>query len=94
MVAPDGATFLQGGEMIEVSDPHTLRFSFHWIEGGKRGPRTEISIRFAAEGAGTRMTFRQSGFADDAIRDGHSQGWQECLDRFVEALEDEGSAVA
>lgn len=86
MVAPDGTRFWQSGEMIEVNPPNLLRFTFHWVENGRRGPTTEISVRFVPEGSGTRMLFVQSGFADTEIRDGHSDGWNECLDRLVHAV--------
>lgn len=85
MTAPDGAVFWQGGEMIEVVPPRLLRFSFHWIEEGRRGPAAEITVRFEPDGSGTRLVFIQAGFADIAVRDGHEQGWGECLDRFAAA---------
>lgn len=94
MISPNGTAFLQSGEMIDVHPPHQLRFSFHWVENGHRGPKTEISVRFDADGDGTLMTFVQRGFADAATRDGHTQGWEECLDRFVEALRTSGSEAA
>jgi uncharacterized protein YndB with AHSA1/START domain len=92
MTAPDGSTYLQGGEMLEVVAPKLLRFSFHWIEAGQRGPATEILVRFEAEGTGTRLIFTQSGFRDGPTRDGHVGGWQECIDRFVAALPEQASA--
>ncbi len=94
MVAPDGTPFWQGGEMMEVQPPRLLRFSFHWIENGQRGPTTEVSVRFEPDGSGTRMVFVQSGFADAAVRDGHREGWSECFDRLAEAaLGREGQAA-
>jgi len=83
MTAPDGTEFSQGGTMLEVRRPHLLRFTFAWVEAGQRGPETEIRVMFDAEGSGTRMIFEQLGFADQATRDGHVQGWQDCLDRLV-----------
>lgn len=83
MAAPDGIAFAQSGKMLEVERPHLLRFTFAWIEDEKRGPETEIRVTFEPDGSGTRLTFEQLGFADKATRDGHVQGWQECLDRLA-----------
>lgn len=83
LTAPDGTRFEQGGEMIEVSPPRLLRFSFHWIENGQKGPTTQISVQFDPDGDGTRVSFEQAGFADAATRDSHETGWQECLDRLA-----------
>ena len=88
MLAPDGTEFLQGGRMVEVAAPHLIRFTFAWIEDGRAGPETEITVRFDADGTGTRLSFVQSGFDDAASRDGHAEGWAECLDRFVAAVRD------
>ena len=93
MFSPEGSVYRQGGEMIEVVFPRLIRFSFHWIEGGRRGPRTEISVSFDPEGEGTRMRFRQSGFANAEVRNGHSEGWHECLDRFEAAARRESEAT-
>ena len=68
---------------MEVERPRLIRFSFAWLENGQRGPETEIKVVFNPEGSGTRLVFEQIGFADATTRDGHIQGWQECLDRFV-----------
>lgn len=93
MFSPDGQIYPQGGEMLEVDAPHLIRFSFHWIENGVRGPRTEISVRFEPDGAGTRLLFRQSGLADADVRDGHSEGWNECLDRLMDAAQRESQSA-
>jgi uncharacterized protein YndB with AHSA1/START domain len=83
MTAPDGTRFFQSGKMLEINRPDLLRFTFAWIEGGQRGPETEIRVTFKPDGAGTLLIFEQTGFADEAARDGHVQGWQECLDRMA-----------
>ncbi len=85
MVAPDGTEFYQGGDFIAVDPPNLLQFSFHWIANGERGPSTEITVRFLATEGGSRMIFEQRGFTDADSRDGHTEGWNECLDRFVAA---------
>ncbi|MFY1709452.1 SRPBCC family protein [Tritonibacter scottomollicae] len=83
MTAPDGTTFSQRGKMLEVDRPHRLGFTFAWVEDERRGPETEVRVTFEPDGSGTRLIFEQLGFADEATRDGHVQGWQECLDRLA-----------
>ncbi len=73
--------------VLEVDRPQLLRFSVVWIEGGRAGPETEVRVTFRADGAGTRLNFVQGGFAEVAERDGHSQGWRECLDRLAAAVD-------
>lgn len=85
MVAPDGTEFHQGGEFTAVDPPNLLHFSFHWIANGEQGPSTEITVRFVADEGGCKMFFEQKGFNDTGSRDGHTEGWDECLDRFVAA---------
>lgn len=91
MTAPDGRSFRQGGRIIEVDRPRRLRFSFRWEEDGARGPSTEITVAFEPVCAGTRLTFTQTGFATAASRDGHVQGWAECLDRLAGTAESEAA---
>ena len=83
MTAPDGTVFSQSGTFLEVDRPRLIRFSFAWLENGQSGPETEIKVAFTPDDGGTRLVFQQLGFVDTATRDGHVQGWQECLDRFV-----------
>ncbi|MEO0915947.1 MAG: SRPBCC domain-containing protein [Pseudomonadota bacterium] len=82
MIAPDGTVFSQCGTILGVERPGLIRFSFAWLENGQRGPETEIRVAFNPDGSGTKLVFEQLGFADAATRDGHVQGWHECLDRF------------
>ena len=84
MTSPDGAEYFQCGKILEVKRPHLLRFSFAWVEAGQRGPETEIRVEFQPEGSGTRLIFEQIGFSDETTRDGHVEGWKECLDRFAQ----------
>src|SRR3546814_12728942 len=86
MTAPDGTEHVQGGEMLEVDPPNVLRFSFHWLENGERGPTTEVSVRFAARDDGTMLTFTQRGFCETEVRARHQQGWKDGVDLMGGAL--------
>ncbi len=88
MFSPSGTRFEQAGEMLEVSAPDLLRFSFRWVEDGVPGPEMEIRIRFVAEEGGTRMYFQQTGLITEHARAEHHAGWQECFDRWTDAAQD------
>jgi uncharacterized protein YndB with AHSA1/START domain len=88
MTAPDGAKYFQEGLMLEIVRPRLLRFSFAWISDGQRGPATEVRLEFRPDGLGTHLIFQHIGFVDAATRDGHDQGWQDCLDRLCALAED------
>lgn len=80
---------VMAGEMLDIAEPALLRFTFHWINDGQRGPRTEIMIRFDPEGSGTRLSFTHAALADEAQRADHLKGWASFLDR-LEAAADGG----
>ncbi|MFN3822806.1 MAG: SRPBCC family protein [Pseudorhodobacter sp.] len=81
------AEIVMAGKMLEIEEPSLLRFSFHWVNEGARGPRTEVTIRFDAEGSGTRLHFIHAGLADAAQKADHLKGWTSFIDRFEEAVE-------
>lgn len=87
MTAPSGEETLQGGEMLEIRAPHLIRFSFHWIIAGRRGPAMEIAVRFEAAEGGTLLHFEQTGLPDEPSRESHRVGWTECLDRLADRAE-------
>jgi len=78
---------VMAGRILEIVEPSLLRFSFHWVNDGARGPQTEITIRFDPDGSGTRLHFTYAGLADEAQRVDHLKGWASFLDRFEAAVE-------
>lgn len=85
LVAPDGTSFVQGGRFVTVDPPNALAFTFAWEdENGRLGHETMVQVAFEAVDAGTHVRFRQSGFEDASARDGHANGWRECLDRLLD----------
>ena len=48
---------------------------------------TEVTLRFDEEGDNaTVLRVEHRGFGDDARRDAHEQGWNDCLDRLPAAV--------
>jgi len=50
------------------------------------GLKPLVTVRFEDAGGRTKVTLEQTGFTSDADRDGHREGWSECLDLLAEHL--------
>lgn len=74
------------GVFREVVPPERLVFTFRWEEEGERGLETLVTVTFAEEGDGTRMTLRQTLFQSAGERDGHTEGWTSTFERLAEHL--------
>jgi uncharacterized protein YndB with AHSA1/START domain len=68
---------------IAAAAEQRLETSWRW--DGEEG---ETHVGFAVEpsGAGTRVRVTHTGFPDDATRDDHIQGWNDCLARLPDYL--------
>jgi uncharacterized protein YndB with AHSA1/START domain len=66
------------GEYVTVDPPHTLVFTWRW--DGEPG-ETLVTIELIPAEAGTDLVLRHERFASDGDRDGHAQGWHDCLAR-------------
>lgn len=76
----DGSECLESGEFREVVAPERLVFTLRHVEDIVT-LETVVTVTFAVEGSGTRMTFKQTGFDTEARRDDHREGWGECFQR-------------
>lgn len=87
MRAPDGAEHWLQGEYLDVVPPELLVFTHTWLNAaGQPGKETVVRMTFDARGQKTEVTLHQSGFASEAARDGHEEGWDSTLDRLAEYL--------
>lgn len=87
MVAPDGTRNPVGGVYREVVPNERLAFTHCWEdEHGKPEHETLVTVRFADEGEGTRVTLEQTNFKSPESRDGHLGGWSECMDKLADLL--------
>ena len=75
--SPEGQEHHAGGVYREITPHDRLVFTMAWdgAEDGEPGRETLISVGFAEEGQGTRMTFRQETFSTPSARDAHEAGW-------------------
>ena len=60
-----------------LTDPAALAA---WFWPPRLDPAAEVDLAPSGEG-GTELALRHEGFADDATRDDHVQGWTDCLGR-------------
>ena len=81
MRAPDGTEHRLVGTYREIVPPERLVFTHAWIEDGRPGPETLVTVTFEADDGGTLMRFTQTGFTTRADRDGHRGGWSESFER-------------
>ena len=85
MRPPDGVDHWARGTFLEISPPERLVLSIGVEVGGLERFTAHTDVTFETEGAGTRMTVRQSyEFRDPAFVDaasGASEGWRATLDK-------------
>jgi uncharacterized protein YndB with AHSA1/START domain len=81
---PDGATFYEVGEFLEIDPPESLVYScrFEDDEVDFEMPKEEtiVRVRFDIVPDGTRMTLIQEGYGSAAHRDQQQNGWPGFLD--------------
>lgn len=86
--SPEGSEHGCGGVYREVAPVERLVFTMAWdgTEDGAPGRETLVSLDFAEDGAGTRLTFRQATFSSREARDGHDEGWSSSFELLKEYL--------
>ncbi len=90
---PDLGVLTVGGAFLEVRAPERLVYTWVWEgEGGDAGD-TLVTVEFRDRGDQTEVLVRHERFADGSVRDGHAQGWADCLDRLVHATQPESDAI-
>ena len=87
MRSPEGGDHWLRGVYRDIEKPERLVFTHTWFDPqGRSGIESLVTITFADRGQQTELTLHQSGFQSVAERDGHVDGWNSSLDRFVEYL--------
>jgi uncharacterized protein YndB with AHSA1/START domain len=84
---PGGEAFAKSGVYVEVKPPELLVFT--WAthveddHASPRGHETTVSVELRAIGNKTELTLAQGSFVDTSDADGHTTGWQVCLDKLT-----------
>jgi uncharacterized protein YndB with AHSA1/START domain len=87
MRSPEGVDHWLQGTYLRVVKPELLEFTHCWLkDDGSPGHETLVTITFADRNGSTELTLRQSGFASNDSRDGHSIGWSSTLDQLTTYL--------
>ncbi len=90
MRLPDGVDHWARGTFLEISPPERLVLSIGVEVEGVRRFTAHTAVTFEVEGAGTRMTVRQSYEFDDpafvGAAAGASDGWRTTLDKLEQEL--------
>jgi len=76
--SPEGATFYEVGEFLELVRPRRIAYTCRFEDEGAFGmPAEEHIVRVAFEPVegGTRVVVVQEGYLDAAQRDQQQQGW-------------------
>jgi uncharacterized protein YndB with AHSA1/START domain len=87
MQPPEGDLFHLSGEFREVDPPARLAYTFNWEPPDPEDRETVVTMSFGELGALTELTVLQEGFATEARRELHEEGWTDSLDRLQELLE-------
>ena len=87
MRSPEGSEHWAQGVYREIAAPARLVFATAWEDAqGKPGHQTEVTLTFAAEDGGTRLTLHQAVFESTTARDLHEGGWRSTLELLGEYL--------
>lgn len=86
MEAPSGAHYKMEGVYQEIVENERIVFTHHWVEDGVSGPQTLITVTFADDPEGTRLTFTQALIDNESDRNNQQNGWNEFLDMLSSEL--------
>jgi uncharacterized protein YndB with AHSA1/START domain len=86
MQPPDGELFHLSGEFLAIEPPARLVYTFRWEEPDPDDRETVVDLSLGDRGDSTEVVVVQSGFATEARRALHVDGWTDSLDRLHELL--------
>jgi uncharacterized protein YndB with AHSA1/START domain len=92
MQPPDGELFHRAGEFREIEPPARLVYTFRWEEPDPDDRETVVTMSLNDHGDSTEVVIVQSGFATEARRALHVDGWTDCLDRLQALMASRRSA--
>jgi len=91
MQPPEGAAFVLSGEYLVVDPPERLVYTFVYNEPDPDDRDTVVTISLLDVDGSTQLAVDQGGFATEARRSLHDQGWTETIDRLERQLETEAT---
>jgi uncharacterized protein YndB with AHSA1/START domain len=79
----DVADIALAARFRELNPPDSLKLDWAWA-GEDGAPPSIVTLTFATDGEGTRLTVVHSANDSAETRDRHAQGWTDCLARLLE----------
>lgn len=88
MNAPDGGKHKLRGTFKKIERPRKLVLTWQWEggEGDMGGDETLVTVELADVGGKTEMVFTHSGFATEAAKNNHNQGWTGSFNKLEKVL--------
>lgn len=86
MQPPEGDLFHLSGEFLEVEPPSRLVYTFVWEPPDPDDRETVVTMTFEERDGSTALVLHQEGFATEARRALHEDGWTDSLDRLETLL--------
>ncbi|MFC6488875.1 SRPBCC family protein [Nitratireductor sp. GCM10026969] len=89
--SPEGRDYWAHGTYREIVTPERILFTFTWEEEDAIDTLVTVTFEEVDDGR-TKLTFHQAPFTSTEARDGHAEGWGECLDRlggYIEARKED-----
>jgi uncharacterized protein YndB with AHSA1/START domain len=81
MQSPNGALHVAVGEYREVTPPRRLVYTWDWEDKSVRG--SMVTVEFVERGKSTEVILRHERLPDADSRARHTEGWNDCLDKFA-----------
>jgi uncharacterized protein YndB with AHSA1/START domain len=86
MQPPEGDRFHISGAFLAVEPTQRLTYTFEYEEPDTDDRETTVTLTIDGHDQSSDVTMVQTGFATEARRTLHEQGWSESLDRLAEYL--------
>ncbi|HUO35049.1 MAG TPA: SRPBCC domain-containing protein [Candidatus Acidoferrum sp.] len=80
-----GLSYQFRGKYIEIQPPEKLTFTWSW-DGHPEWGETVVSLEFHERGNSTELILRHGAFPTMEARDGHNNGWKNCMESLEKFL--------
>ncbi|HEY8176012.1 MAG TPA: SRPBCC domain-containing protein [Gemmatimonadaceae bacterium] len=81
MQSPNGARHVASGVYREVTPPKRLVYTWGWEDSSVKD--SVVTVEFQDRGKSTEVILRHERLPDAESRARHTEGWTECMEKFV-----------